>query len=227
VNSVGAPGSKPVYDVRGKTYEVGKDGLPVAREGQPGFRGPGPGQPNWTGTQSDKINTRQAGDARPQVIQRQPYAQQRAQDANAIKREGLDVKRELGQGNLGVKQEANEIKRTLGTTANNLKGKDIDSKVTTRAESVGVKRDEHDRKVEQGNRAADQRDDKLQFLRQQSDGKLNEAAMLRLSRETNSDVRGVLGYIDTKVKSGEPLTPKEQQYVDMIRERTGRARQSP
>jgi hypothetical protein len=227
VSSVGRAGSAPVYDVRGKTYDVGKDGLPIAREGQPGFRPPGPGERNWNGTQSDKINSRQAGDPLPQVIQRQPYTQQRADTNAQIKREGLDIKRNLGEGSLDVKRQALGLKERQGTEGNALKSKDIDSKVDTRARSVGVREQETVRKSEQGNRAADQRDDKLQFLREQNTGKLNEQAMTRLSRETNSDVRGVMGYIDSKIKTGEALTPKEQQYVDMIRERTGRARQSP
>lgn len=41
VSGVGRAGSAPVYDVNGHTYNVGKDGMPIAREGQPGWRGQG------------------------------------------------------------------------------------------------------------------------------------------------------------------------------------------
>jgi hypothetical protein len=223
VSSVGKAGSAAVYDVRGHTYAVGKDGLPIAKEGQPGYRGPGPGQPNWTGTQSDKINTRQAGDPVPQVIQRQPYSVQRAQDTNAIKREALDIKREQGKSSLDVKRDANEIKRDLGTKGNEIKSGNLDrqnrqgdARIGNTAEGNQIKRE-----------AIQQRNDHLDYLRDKSTGELNEKALSRLSRETNSDVGGVMRYIDSKIRSGVELTPKEQQYVNEIRERTQRTRQSP
>jgi len=42
--------SRRYYDVGGHTYDLGRDGMPLAQQGQPGFHGPLPGQPGWNGT---------------------------------------------------------------------------------------------------------------------------------------------------------------------------------
>ncbi len=50
VAGIGRPGSAPVYDVGGATYDVGRNGLPMAQQGQPGWNGQPAPQLGWQPT---------------------------------------------------------------------------------------------------------------------------------------------------------------------------------
>jgi hypothetical protein len=161
------------------------------------------------------------------VIQRQPYAQQRFDTNAQIKREGLDIKQKLGQGNIGVKQESNEIKRNLGTESNAIKNKDVDSKIDTRAGSLGIRQEGNVIKQDSNElrRASDaakieQKDRHLDFLREKQSQNLDQRKVEALSKESGHNVGQVVKILQEKVRQGVPWSPKEQSYMDALRERS-------
>jgi len=208
VSSVGAPGSAGVYDVRGHTYAVGKDGLPIAKEGQPGYRGPGPGQPNWNGTQSDQINSRRPEDPRPQVIQRQPYAQIRADErlkaTTANQEANRDLKREQGGRSLDLKERDLQRKNEQGGT---------------RLDQSNQRLDQGARRLDQGDRSRDQRDVSQEDRRQQYSRQDAAKAADRVQRMDANAITNATHTLDTKYKQDGKLSPDDAALADAIRQK--------
>lgn len=121
----------------------------------------------------------------------------------------------------GLRQ--SDVRETTARTA-------AENKNNNASRGLDIRQQESERKDRYGNQNLDikreaiaQRDRHLGYLVDKSTGELNEKTLSRLSRETNSDVGNVVRYIDSKIRSGTPLEPKEQQYINALRERATRS----
>jgi len=207
VNSQGPAGSKPVYDVRGHTYDVDpKTGLPKPQQGQPGWNGPQQGQRNWNGTPDGKYND--PGGPRPQVIQRQPYAQVRANDrvqaTSANQAANRDLKREQGNRSLDLKERDLERKNTQGGT---------------RLDQSGQRLDQGNRRLDQGDRSRDQRDQGMADRKDRYSQQDAAKAADRVQRMDTAAMRDATATLNTKYKQDGKLSPDDAALADAIRQK--------